>query len=175
MKISFVEKFLVASLIAFVFVSPASAQEGAESVEGKVVAPQAGEQSQPTQGSASADEEKDEFAVLKPGTIASTGSQPGNAALSVSSGGAVPGDELMPVAASISRKGREACEVKVTNNHEKNTYSLNFAVEGTDARGSVASKTTFSATVKPKQSITKSMTCREGLNMRVTLRSGKKV
>lgn len=159
----------VCLLTALVFVYSASvrAEDAAKQDPGLVTPTPPAVQEKPA-------EEKDTQATLKPGIIASIGTRPGNAASAVNSGSDAPGDEQLPVAASVKRIERDSCEVKITNNHEKNTYSLNYAVEGTDAKGAVLSKNTFTSTLKPKQSTTKNITCREGLNMQVTLRSGKK-
>ncbi len=119
--------------------------------------------------------EADKDAILTPGVIASNNRAPGSTSVDVNSGGAVPGDEVSPIAASVKSVKRGKCQVSLTNNHEKNRYSVKYRVEGTNKKGSTVLKRSYSSTIDPKKTVTKDLSCSDDLNMRVVLRSGKKL
>jgi hypothetical protein len=125
-----------------------------------------------------ADESKAEdtkFDVLKPGVVASFGRASKHAAVDSLATGSVPGDEAMPVTASVAKVKSGKCEVKLSNSDEKNSYSVSYVVEGINSKGDTVMKRSYSATLDPKKTVTNALSCRDDLNLQVVLRSGKKL
>lgn len=79
-----------------------------------------------------------------------------------------------PIGAAISRKGSD-CSIRVTNKSEENTYALRFVVEGQDMDGVKKFSKSFSTTVAPGSSESRSVSCAPDWNMAVILKSGRKV
>ncbi|MFN8391530.1 MAG: hypothetical protein U0136_14675 [Bdellovibrionota bacterium] len=110
---------------------------------------------------------------IKPGVIASSTKTKDFAAIDVDTSGAAPGDEANPITASISHVKDDNCVAKVINNGEA-SYSVSFQVVGTDPRGSKPVNQTFSATIKPKGSVERTVSrCSGNLNLAVVLKSAK--
>ena len=116
-------------------------------------------------------EEKPE--VIKTGVIASSTKTGSFAAIDVETAGASPGDEASVIAASVLRPKRDQCIAKVINNGSK-PYSVNFSVEGVNARGAKVVNTSYSATIPAKGSIERQIArCDSDLNIGINLRSAK--
>lgn len=144
----------------------AEGEQGAATASGENTAP-----AKSSSDAASKKEEKKE--LVKTGVIASSSTIPDRGAVDVETSGSSPGDETSVVTGSISRTGRTECTAKIINNGEK-SYSVSFAVEGTNKRGAKVLSRYFSATVKPKGTVEKVVTgCAEDLNMGVNLKSAR--
>jgi hypothetical protein len=110
---------------------------------------------------------------VRTGVIASDTKTGQFAAIDVDTGGDSPGDEVNPITASITRGSDDECTAKVTNNG-KNTYSISFAVAGTTRSGSKPLNSTYSATLKPKETVERRVSrCDKDLNLAVVLKSAK--
>ena len=110
---------------------------------------------------------------VKPGVIASSTKTGSFAAIDVQTSGSSPGDEANVISASIAQKGGNECVAIVTNNGAK-TYSVSFQVVGTTASGSKPLNSSYSATLKPKQSVERLVSrCDKDLNLAVVLKSAK--
>ncbi len=66
------------------------------------------------------------------------------------------GDDPAPIAGSVSRSSANSWEMKIFNQSE-DTYSVNLAVIQTNDRGSQVRSDSFSYTLKPKQSESRSL------------------
>jgi hypothetical protein len=132
-------------------------------------------QSAPSQPAAepAAEQKKDE--KLPTGVIASYGSSQRSSSVDVSSTDSAPGDKGTPVVGRIKQLGNNQCEVTVQNLSKKDSYSVNYAVIGTDSSGREVFKRTFSSTLGKERSTTNRVTCEQGLSMSVVLRSGKRL
>ncbi len=112
--------------------------------------------------------------VIRTGTIASSGEYASGNAVDVDTQGSAPGDEPSTIQGSVSQIGRGKCRASITNSSEENTYSVRFRVIGTNERGAVAIKKTFSATLKPSQTQNRKLACKDNLRMQVVLLSANK-
>ena len=119
------------------------------------------------------DKAVDDSGRLTPGVIASQGSFPKNKSVNVA-GDSAPGDAPSPVMARVVRKSAEQCEAVLTNSSKESGYSVSFEVVGTDGRGNVSLRRSFSASIAPGASTSRSVACRKDLNLEVVLKSGKK-
>lgn len=94
--------------------------------------------------------------------------------LDVQTGSAVPGDEMNVISGSVLYKGNDRCEAKLTNNSPENRYSVRFQVIGRPNNSdNLALKKSYSATLKPKESTTRSMRCKKEYSMAVVLKSAR--
>jgi hypothetical protein len=111
---------------------------------------------------------------VRTGIIAGSTRVRDSRAFNVETGAAAPGDETSVIYASVSYVGNDRCEAKVTNNSPENAYSVSFRVIGQDRRGSEALRKSYSASLKPKESVTRSLRCKKEYSMAVVLKSAKK-
>ena len=122
-------------------------------------------------------EKKDKPEVVEKvqiGTIASSGSFGQSHTTNVQTDGAAPGDEANVISGGVSRSGRDQCTATMTNTSQTNTYSVSFKVVGRNEGGSKTVEKSYSATLKPKQRITRDLRCGDA-NMEVVLQSAKKI
>ena len=118
-----------------------------------------------------AKKEKEEKVVK--GVIASNGRYSQFASVAVNTEGSSPGDEGGVISGSVNFVKEGLCRAVVMNNGEK-SYSVYFAVIGTNARGTKVFSNTGSGIVAPKQKLEKDVTgCRKDLNLALELRSAK--
>ena len=120
------------------------------------------------------DEKDDKGAVLKPGVIASVGGGgSGPTAVSADTGGAAPGDEATAISASIKPGKGGKCEAIVSNTSETDTYSVSFAVQSFDKKsGKAGSSQSYSASLAPKKSVSRSVTCQKNDGLQIKLKKG---
>lgn len=117
--------------------------------------------------------EKEKEEVVKTGVIASSTKTGSFAAIDVETSGASPGDEASVISASIVRGRDNECVARVTNGGAK-TYSVSFAVVGTTQSGSKPLNNTYSATLKPKAVVERTVNrCAADLNLAVVLKSAR--
>ena len=114
--------------------------------------------------------------TVKIGVIASQRSIGGGgaSAIDVETAGAAPGDELSVIMGSVAPSGNGKCLATVTNSSEENSYSVRFAVEGYNERGNRTLHRNFSAMIRPKSTIERTVSCRDNLNLQVKLKSARK-
>ena len=111
--------------------------------------------------------------TVKTGVIATNTRTKDFAAINVETSGAAPGDDVSVVSGSVLRPKREECIAKVINNGNK-TYSVSFSLIGTNKSGRKALERSFSATLKPKESVERLVTsCDDELNVSVVLKSAR--
>ncbi|MBL7662041.1 hypothetical protein JNK13_04730 [bacterium] len=120
------------------------------------------------------DEKKDELKV-QPGVVAGMGT--------ISSKGGVfnaltpdaPGEEPGAITGGISvQKGR--CVATLSNADKDNAFSVRYAVEGFDKSGKRSFRQTYSATIKPGASVSRTVgACDKSANVQVVVESGKKI
>lgn len=122
---------------------------------------------------AAAEKKEEKIPDLQPGVVASYGRTAQNTAIDVETSGAAPGDEASPVVGGIKRLGGDDCEVFLKNNSKKAGYSVSFAVEAFDRDGSRQSRRTYSASLSPSGSTSRSVRCPEGQSMQVVISSGR--
>ena len=121
------------------------------------------------------DASKEDDEVVTTGVVASQEVSTGNSA-AVDSATEAPGDRPSVIGGSVSRTGTNACRAVVTNASEKNSYAINFAVIGKDAKGVQRMKRTYAAAVKPKSEVVREITsCGKDLNLSVVVSSAKKM
>lgn len=113
---------------------------------------------------------EDEPDKVETGVIASSAGKAQQGAVSVETGAASPGGEPSAISGSVSTDDR-SCFATLINSSEKTAYRINFQVIGKNERGSSVLKKTFSARIKPEQTIKKEFSCRRGLDMSLNLRS----
>jgi hypothetical protein len=155
------------------FAAPVLAQSGSEGGAPAAGASSAGAATG-KQADEKGDEKKDDGAILKPGVIAVVGGGAGPVAVVADTGGAAPGDEAAAVTASI-RKGKDPqrCEAIVVNSSDTDTYRVSFAVQSFNKKtGKGGSSQSFSATLAPKKTVVKTVTCQREDGMRVVLKKG---
>ena len=112
---------------------------------------------------------------VQTGTIASTGRYGGGTTgLDINTDGATPGDEQNVISASVSQIGREECAATITNTSVTSSYSVSFKVVGRNERGVKLLDKSYSASLKPKQSVQRTMDCPADANLEVVLQSAKK-
>jgi len=111
---------------------------------------------------------------LTGGVIASYGSYEKKASVNAVGQNDVPGDKTSPVSGSVKRDG-DRCIVTVTNQSEKEAYSVSFEVVG--YRGSAkAFSRYFSARLEPKGSSDKTVNgCDSDVNVQVVMKSGRRI
>ena len=161
--LSIVSAILVSPLVSSSFSPSLCLAEDAPSSSGQAA----------SDSSAAASKKEEKKEVVKTGVIASSSTVPDRGAVDVETSGSSPGDDTSVVTGSISRTGRTECTAKIINNGEK-SYSVSFAVEGTNKRGAKVLSRYFSATVKPKGSVEKVVSsCPEDLNVGVNLKSAR--
>lgn len=115
----------------------------------------------------------DEGAVLKPGVIASVGGSAGPTVVSADTGGSAPGDAPTAVTASIRQGKGGKCDAVVINSSETDTYSVSFAVKSFDKKsGKQSGSQSFSASLPPKKTVVRSVTCAKDAGMQVVLKKG---
>ena len=153
--------------LSFVFVAQAFAQAKEPPAEGAPAA----------KTPAAEEEEDDEAKVLQRGVVASFGSHKGAASINANTATEAAGDNMeeSPVRGSVRRVGSGRCEATLTSSAEKAVYSVSFAVVGTTQSGTRALRRTYSATIRPGKSTTKTLSCRKGLNMALLINSGRRV
>jgi hypothetical protein len=167
--------FGVAGVIAFglsLNMANAFAQNSPEELTG--VEPTTTNAPEPPAGAVKEPEKDD--GKLKPGVVASFGSFPKNTAVGVSEPVAdISSAATSPILASVSRKGGEECEAVLRNQDKDHSYSVHFEVKGISPNGSTAVRRTFSATISPSSSTSRTLACRKDLNMQVVLTGGKRL
>lgn len=167
MKLSVIRSFVgMTSLATAFFATTTFAADPA--VTGKPVAPAGG--GAPVSDTTAAAPAEDD-GKLQPGVIASFGNFPKRTAVNTS-GNTTPGEKVSPVLARVVRKGAEQCEVVLTNSSKTDSYSVSFEVVGKGPKGDVAMRKSFSASIGPAGSTSRSVGCRKDLNMEVILKSG---
>ncbi len=122
---------------------------------------------------AEAEAKKQENKRLTPGVLSSFNRSERSEAVDTASS-PTQGDEPSPVSGSISY-AKNGCVARVTNTDKKSSYSVSFDVIGTNKQGSTALKRSFSASLKPEETVTHTVSCSKDLNMQVVLKSGRKV
>lgn len=137
-----------AMLLAFLAAFPAAAQE-------------------------SSDEQKSEEKV-KLGVIAGSSRVGNTAHVDAEVGGSVPGEEENPISASVSRTGRERCEIRVSNMSKENSDSVSYVFKALNESGAVVQRKSYSSSLKPGEADSQSLSCRPGLNTLVELTSATK-
>lgn len=112
--------------------------------------------------------------VAKPGEIIASSGATGNfAAVPVASNGSAPGDNPSVLSASVNRTKGNNCVAKMINSGKK-TYSVYFAVVGSQMNGSQVFRRTYSVTVKPGSSVERTVNgCGDVPNVNVVLSSVK--
>ena len=120
------------------------------------------------------DPKDDKGAVLKPGVIASVGQSAGSTAVNASTEGSTPGDDASAISASIKPGKRPGqCDAVVSNSSETDTYSVGYAVRAFDqGSGKTSNSQYFSASLPPKKSVVRTVTCKKGEGMQVMLKKG---
>lgn len=110
---------------------------------------------------------------VQTGTIASTGTYGQATSVDVQTDGASPGDEANVIGASLERLSRSSCEVTLKNASEKNSYTATWEVVGLDESGRRQLFKSYTASISPKGSVTRSFGCGD-YNLQVNLKSAKK-
>jgi hypothetical protein len=111
---------------------------------------------------------------ISAGVIASYGTFPKASAVNALNQSDIPGDKASPVSGSVSRQG-ETCLVTVSNQSEKDGYSVSFEVVGYRGSSRAFSKY-FSARLDPKGSTQKSISgCDRDVNVQVVVKSGRRI
>lgn len=112
---------------------------------------------------------------LNLGVIASQGSYEHAASVNSAYSPEAAGGDAAPVSGSISRTKRDECALTLVNSDKKNSYRVSYEAVGKNDRGVQVVRKTYTSTLRPDEKVTKSLSCRPGLNMQVSLTSGKKV
>ncbi|GEM_PF-4601397 len=111
---------------------------------------------------------------ISAGVIASYGNFSKTAAVNSVNQAEVPGDKASVVGGSVSRKG-DSCVVTVTNQSEKDAYSISYEVVGYRGSSKAFSKY-FTARLEPKGSSQKSIaSCGKDINVQVLVKSGRRL
>ncbi len=82
------------------------------------------------------------------------------------------GDEQSAISGSVSRN-KNNCVAKITNNG-KNSYSVSFAVKGTNPRGTQTFRRSYSASLKPSEEVSREMNCQKDDNIEIEILTSRK-
>ncbi len=111
---------------------------------------------------------------VRTGVVASFGSYKNTANVDSASTPS-PGEESSAITGSVSRVSSGRCQAKINNNSAQNSYAVSFAVVAQTASGGTGNSRSFSATVKPKQSVSRDVPCDADKNLQVVLKSARKL
>lgn len=163
-------KTLLHFLSILIFILPAYAQEvPLESTEGSTEAPVS------EMDAIETEEEEEKDLEFKTGVISSMGQIKKSGAVDTSALDGVPGEEQPAVSGSVRKLKRGRCSAFIKNNSEKSAYSVRYKVQGFNERGSSVFNRNFSSRLSAGESDSHEFACRDGLNMRLVVTSGKKL
>jgi len=120
-----------------------------------------------------AEEEKEDNEKIFPGVVASFGTAPKSAGVEYA--GTKKGKVTSPLSVSITKSGRDKCQVQVGNNSKEHSYSASFSASGQTKSGAKVRGRAFSVRLKPGGKSTKEFSCAGAVGMQVKVKSGRRV
>lgn len=120
------------------------------------------------------EEENDDPDELQAGVVASFGKFSKTAAISTSGDTEVSGGASV-ISGSVTRKGKKDCVAKLISNTKDSSYSVRYRVRGFSMDGKMKMDKSYTATVRPGETVTRTLRCKPKLNMQVVISSGRKL